>query len=210
MIVLLDLDGTLSDSAPGIVSSVVHALTSLGAPVPSADVLRSFLGPPLHESFARLGLGDPWRAVELYREHYRAAGLTDTSAYDGVVPLLVSLRSWGARLAVTTSKPTVFAERVVQLLGLDVDVVVGSELDGSRSRKADVIDEALRVLSVVDRSSVVMVGDRAEDALGAAQCGVRFVGAGWGYGRPGELETVGAPETAQTPLDLLDLLARPG
>lgn len=203
-VVLLDLDGCLTDSAPGIVGCVRHALAGLGAPDPGDAVLRTFLGPPLHESFARIGV-DPEPAVELYRERYREVGITELEVYDGIVDLLAGLRADGSRLCLATSKPEVFARRILTATGLSLDETVGSELDGSRSRKADVIAEALRRLDA-SPSDAVMVGDRAEDCVGALAWGVGFVGAGWGYGRPGELADAGAAQVAASPLDLLQLL----
>lgn len=203
-VVLLDLDGCLTDSAPGILACVRHALAGLGAPDPGDAVLRRFLGPPLHESFARIGV-DPEPAVTLYRERYREVGITELEVYDGIADLLAGLRSDGSRLCLATSKPEVFARRILASTGLSLDETVGSELDGSRSRKADVIDEALRRLDAAPPDAV-MVGDRAEDCVGAAACGVAFVGAGWGYGRPGELFDAGATQVAASPRHLLQLL----
>lgn len=203
-VVLLDLDGTLTDSAPGILRSVEHALVSLGEPVPAPEVLRSFLGPPLHASFARLGV-DAERAVAAYRERFVPIGIHELQVYDGVEPLLSGLRSDGALLALATAKPEPFALQIVASAGWVLDAVVGSQLDGSRSTKAEIISEALRLLDRTPSESV-MVGDRAEDCLGAAECGVAFVGAGWGYGEPGELKAAGATRIAPSPLALLDLL----
>ena len=201
---LLDLDGCLTDSAPGILGSVSHALTVLGLPVP--DDLRSFLGPPLHASFARLGVPDVEAAVAAYRERFTAVGITELSLYDGVPTALAALRADGWGLCLATSKPEVFARRVVASTELVLDELVGSELDGTRSAKAEVIAEALRRTGAApDRA--VMVGDRAEDCRGAAACGIRFVGAGWGYGRPGELEEAGARAVAASPSELPALLA---
>jgi phosphoglycolate phosphatase len=200
---LLDLDGCLTDSAPGILNSVAHALSSLGLPVP--DDLRSFLGPPLHVSFARLGVPDVDAAVAAYRERFSAVGITELSLYDGVPEALAALRADGWGLCLATSKPEVFAQRILAATGLDLDEVVGSELDGTRSVKADVITGALRRTGVTP-DQAVMVGDRAEDCVGAAACGVRFVGAGWGYGLPGELGEAGADVIATSPRDLPDLL----
>ena len=203
-VVLLDLDGCLTDSAPGILACVRHALAGLGAPDPGDTVLRTFLGPPLHASFARIGV-DPEAAVALYRERYRDVGITELEVYDGIRDLLAGLRGDGSRLCLATSKPEVFARRVLTSTGLSLDEAVGSELDGSRSRKADVIAEALRRLDAAP-SDAVMVGDRAEDCVGARDCGVAFVGAGWGYGLPGELVRSGATQVASDPVDLLQRL----
>lgn len=203
-VALLDLDGTLADSAPGITRCVAHAFTALGLPVPPPDVLRGFVGPPLHASFARLGVPAD-AAVEAYRSRYRTLGITEQTRYDGVLGMLETLRSEGWVLALATSKPEVFARRIVVDLELAhlLEGVTGSELDGRRSRKGEVVAEALARLGRAPGGDVVLVGDRVEDAVGAGEQGIGFVGAGWGYAVPGEL--AGHP-VAGSPGEVVTLL----
>lgn len=181
----------------------MHALAALGRPAPSPDVLREFIGPPLQESFARLGLStsDVSTAVTAYRARFDDVGLFENRVYDDVVPMLRALRGRGFRLAVATSKPTVFAARIVEHFGLSswVEHVVGSELSGERRHKADVIAHALTLLGVAASPDVVMVGDRKEDILGARECGVSSVGALWGYGSREELLRADPTWLAETP-----------
>lgn len=208
--VLFDLDGTLTDSRPGIINSVIHALGRLGLPALPDEQLRAFVGPPLHDSFASLGI-EPEAAVAAYREYFVDLGIYENSVYDGIPAVLDELLVGGLPVAVATSKPTVFALRVLDHFGLTTyfQAVHGAELDGTNRHKHEVVALALQSLDV-DAASAVLVGDRAADAIGAAACGVPFIGAGWGYAEPGELEAAGATVIASTPADLLPLLLTAG
>jgi len=209
VLVLLDLDGTLTDPCDGITRSVTYALDGLGLPRLEERQLRSFIGPPLQDQFAALGLdeGEVGRAVELYRERFRDHGLYENRVYEGVPEALGALAAVPLRLAVATSKPTPFAQRIVEHFGLDVhlDVVAGSTLDGSRRTKADVIRFALTALAA-DPADAVMVGDRAQDVAGARALGLPSIGVTWGYAEPGELEAAGADQVVGTPLELVNAL----
>lgn len=206
VLILLDLDGTLTDPCQGISLSVVHALSGLGLPAPSASVLRSFIGPPLQDSFAALGLDDAAvaLAIVLYRERFGDRGLFENQVYEGIPDALATLRASGHRLAVATSKPSPFAERIVQHFGLGpfFDLVAGATLDGVRRHKADVIAFALTELAA-PAAGAVMVGDREQDISGARAHGMRSVGVRWGYAVPGELERAGADAIVDTPAQLI-------
>jgi len=207
--VLLDLDGTLTDPYDGITRCVSYALEGLGLPRLGQRELRSFIGPPLQDRFASLGLDESevGRAVELYRERFRDVGLFENRVYDGILEALAALAAVPVLLAVATSKPTLFAQRIVEHFGLDVhlDLVAGATLDGSRRTKADVIRFALTTLAV-DPATAVMVGDREQDVVGARTVGLPSIGVTWGYAEPGELETAGADQLAGTPQELVDAL----
>jgi len=209
VLALLDLDGTLTDPYDGITRSVTYALNGLGLPRLEERQLRSFIGPPLQDQFAALGLneGDVVRAVELYRERFRDHGLYENRVYEGVPEALAALAAVPLRLAVATSKPTPFAQRIVEHFGLDVhlDVVAGATLDGSRRTKADVIRFALTALAA-DPADAVMVGDRAQDVAGARTLGLPSIGVTWGYAEPGELEAAGADQVVGTPQELVNAL----
>jgi phosphoglycolate phosphatase len=217
--VLFDLDGTLTDSGLGIGRSVAFALDALGKPALSDAQLRSFVGPPLPESFAAVGLDKVLidQAIGKYREYFATTGMFENAVYPGIEPLLASLRHAGTRLAVATSKPEVFARRIVDHFGLTsyFDHVAGSGLDGSHRHKADVIALALAALGFdADsdpevRAGICMVGDRAHDAVGAAAHGLDFIGVAWGYAAPGELAEAGARDVAGTPSELSRLLGGP-
>lgn len=203
--VLLDLDGTLVDPFDGITRCVRHALVGLGHPVP--DDLRSFIGPPLQEGFAAVGVADVDRAVALYRERFKGVGLYEHVVYDGVPEALAALVGAGLRLCLATSKPEPFALRILEHQGLLplFAGVAGATLDGTRRHKADVVAHALGLLDVAPEGTV-MVGDRVQDVDGARAHGVRSVGVSWGYAEPGELD--GADAVVGTPAELLALLLR--
>ncbi|HEV7207368.1 MAG TPA: HAD hydrolase-like protein [Mycobacteriales bacterium] len=212
-LICFDLDGTLTDSGVGVANSVAHAVAALGLPPLSPAQLRSFIGPPLQESFAGLGLPATGvqQAVASYREYFTDTGLYENEVYEGIVPLLTALRDAGSRLAVATSKPTTFARRILDHFALSAyfTQVQGAELDGRRRHKDQVLTEVLTWAELPPRSSAVMVGDRAEDVRGAQRVGIACIGAGWGYAVPGELEAAGAAAIAATPERLRECLLGP-
>lgn len=194
---LLDLDGTLTDPKEGITRSVQHALTRFGIPAPDLDLLTPYIGPPLEDSFvalAHLGRAQAREAVEVYRERFADVGVFENVLYDGITDELDRLAAEGWQLAVATSKPTVFAERILAHFDLSdrFAAVAGSELDGSRRHKSEVIAYALRALGQAPGPDVVMVGDREHDMRAAKACGLRAVGVTWGYGTVRELLDSGA------------------
>ncbi len=211
MHLLFDLDGTLTDPFPGITKCIQHALTSLGQPLPSAESLRWCIGPPLKSSLRTL-LGSLYEhladeALARYRERFGSVGLFENNVYPGIERTLDELQNCGYRLSVATSKPTVFAERIIQHFGLRryFHTVDGSELDGTRSDKALLIAHILE-REDIDPSSVVMIGDREHDMLGARHNGVAGLGVLWGYGTREELEAASAYACAAAPSDLVALL----
>jgi phosphoglycolate phosphatase len=202
-VVLFDLDGTLVDSAPGILGSLAAAFAELDLPLPEGGLPRTLLGPPLYTSLP--GLVGPAAAPELltaYRRIYADGGLEHSTPFPGVDALLADLAGAGVTTAVATSKAEPYAERIVALRGWEglFATVCGDTLDAARPTKADVVGEALRRLGA--SGGVVMVGDRSHDVLGAAAHGVACLGAGWGYAAPGELEDAGAAAVFPTPGDL--------
>jgi phosphoglycolate phosphatase len=211
---LLDLDGTLVDSAPGITASVTAALTEIDVPVPAADALRSFVGPPMHQTFREVvGLDEltAERAVRLYRRYYAEIGAMDSSVYDGVPDLLEALSAVGWPMAVATSKVEDQAHRVTEHYGLAAHMVTvcgTSDVEG-RFTKREVIRECLRRMKErgVDVSRPLMVGDRGYDVLSAAAEGVPTIRVLWGYGTPDE--SAEALATADSPQALARLLLCP-
>ncbi|MDT4916490.1 MAG: phosphoglycolate phosphatase [Pseudonocardiales bacterium] len=209
-VVLFDLDGTLSDSAPGILAALRHALAVNGIAPLDPRIERTLLGPPFYESLPPL-IGGAERlpdVIAAYRERYAAGAMFDTVHYPGVPETLTALRGAGLRLAVATSKPEPFAVPIVEHLGLEdhFEFVGGDELDGSLGTKALVIGKVLRRLGNPDPRTVLMVGDRAHDVLGARAHGIDCIGAGWGYASSGELAAAGATTVCARPLDLLHAL----
>ncbi|MGQ0545122.1 MAG: HAD hydrolase-like protein [Betaproteobacteria bacterium] len=207
MNILFDLDGTLTDPGEGFVACVSYALAKLGCPPRSEPEIRRHVGPPLQETLARL-IEDQEKiphAIELYRERYGAEGLLQCRVYPGIEPALHALLSTGTRLFVATSKPVVFAERIVEHFGLRgfFSGVYGSELDGTRSNKVQLLEHLLREEEI---SRAVMIGDRAEDIRAALAHGLRAVGALWGYGSREELDAAGATALCEHPSGLATVI----
>ncbi len=183
-LVIFDLDGTLTDSANGIVSSFRHALGEIGAEVPVGDLARLVVGPPMHDTLRAMGLGERAdEAIVAYRADYTTRGWAMNSLFEGIADLLDDLRAAGVRLAVATSKAEPTARRIIEHFGLDhhFEVVAGASLDGVRASKADVVAHALTQLGPLPER-VLMVGDRSHDVEGASAHGIDTVIVQWGYG----------------------------
>lgn len=197
-ILLFDLDGTLTDPKEGITKSVAYALQALGIEA-SPNQLTAFIGPPLKDSFKMYyhmtdEVAD--KAIQKYRERFNKVGIFENRAFEGIHTLLDGLKKQGKKLAIATSKPYVFAIRILERYELAeyFDWIVGSELDGTRSKKSEVIEEVLRQAEVSEaqRNNCLMVGDRKHDIEGAKACGVDALGVAYGYAEKGELEAAGA------------------
>jgi phosphoglycolate phosphatase len=207
MNVLLDLDGTLTDPRKGIVACIQHALRSLGHDVPEESALLRYIGPPLQTAFRELlpldHGSESEQAIAAYRERFVAVGMFENSVYAGVPAALESLRDRGARLFVATSKPRIYAKRILDHFELShfFEETYGSELDGRRADKGDLIAHALSS-SQLDRADTAMVGDRHHDVAGALANGVRAVGVLWGYGSREELSSAGAHTLLESPSEL--------
>ncbi len=210
-----DLDGTISDSAEGILNSVIYALEHMGIQPPPREKLYHYIGPPLIRSFSQ---DYEWseksarQAVALYRENYNVKGLYECRAYEGIAQVLRECRARGARLTLATCKPWTLAERVLEHLGLRdcFDLVSGPELDGTRNEKHEVIAFASERLGIADPKEILMIGDRRDDVLGAERCGIECIGVLWGFGSEDELMTAGAVGTVKTPKELLAFLTKEG
>jgi phosphoglycolate phosphatase len=184
-LVIFDLDGTLTDSAIGIVASFRHALTHIGAAIPDGDLAAQIVGPPMDETFRAMELdGRADEAFAAFRAEYGSRGWAMNSLFDGIEPLLADLHAAGVRLAVATSKLEPTARRILAHFGLDhhFEVIAGASPDGSRKSKTEVLAHALDQLRPLPER-VVMVGDRSHDVDGAAAHGIDTVVVGWGYGR---------------------------
>jgi phosphoglycolate phosphatase len=207
--IFFDLDGTLTDPKPGITGSIQYALQKLGRPVPSQDELTWCIGPPLRASFVVLLGGEDHadRAVELYRERFGDVGLFENSVYPDIEAVLASLGATRLRLFVATSKPHVFAKRIVAHFGLDrhFEHVFGSELDGTRVHKSDLLTYALERTGT-DPAQALMIGDRSHDMLGAKANGMSAIGVTYGYGSPEELLAAGARHLCASPRAVLEII----
>ena len=208
-----DLDGTLTDPKLGITKSVAYALKSYGIQVDDLDSLLKFIGPPLQESFVKYyGFSEEQgaEAVEKYREYFKPYGIYENKVYDGVENMLAELVKCGKKVILATSKPTVFANVILEYFHLDkyFTCAVGSELDGSRVKKGEVITEALRQAGVTDKSLAVMIGDREHDILGAKENGIDSIGVLYGYGDRDEHEAAGAGMIVESVEALLEYLIK--
>jgi phosphoglycolate phosphatase len=206
--IFFDLDGTLTDPKPGITRSIQYALDRLGQPtIPTEDELTWCIGPPLRASFVKM-LGNEAAAdlaVAHYRERFSDIGLYENRVYAGVEDVLTTLGQSGRRLFVATSKPHVYATRIIEHFDLrrHFEHVFGSELDGTRADKSDLLAYALKT-TAVDSSQAIMIGDRSHDMIGARNNGIKGIGVLYGYGSEQELTAAGAYHFCATPKAILD------
>ena len=209
--VLYDLDGTLIDPVAGITNSILHALHKLNIVEPEPDALKDFIGPPLAASFKRrYGLDDrlAWRAVEYYREYFTDQGIYENRLYPGIKELLAR-QAEKAAIYLATSKPTLYARRILRHYGLHTLFrdVVGSRMDGGRTDKADIVAMVM-AKNGLGADETVMVGDRAYDVQGARANGVDAIAVAYGYGPLAELRAAGPAWLASSVAELSNLLCQ--
>lgn len=207
--IMFDLDGTLSDSFPGISGGILYALEKLGVEKPPLERLRYFVGPPLTHSFkAVFGFDDETVAngVKYYREYYSDKGILEQTLYDGIRELLQALKSDGKRICLATSKPQIYAERILVNLGINeyFDGIAGSTMDGKISEKSDVIALAL-TKTPSPPNECLMVGDRFYDVIGAHFHGIKCACVTHGFGTREEFLEYGADFILDSPADLLKI-----
>ena len=208
--ILFDLDGTLTDSGEGIMNCAVYALSHFGIPTPTEKELRTFVGPPLTETFARFGVPADQleEAVRIYRQRYLPIGKFENHPYPGIRELLEKLKADGHTLFVATSKPEVTSIEILEHFGLDgyFEKICGASTDFSRNSKEAVI--AYLLDSCGARDHAVMVGDTAYDVIGAKAHGIPTVGVCWGYGLVEDMEKAGAAAIAHTMDELYEFLSK--
>ena len=215
--ILFDLDGTLTDPKIGITSSVQYALRAFGIDEPNLDKLEPFIGPPLADSFMEFYGFTPEQAnqaIEKYRERFDGQGIYENELYEGIDKMLLALKEKKKILAIASSKPTPLVLRVLEHFDIRqyFDYIVGSELDGRRSKKEEVVAEALQLMLPasfdvrVKKERVAMVGDRKFDIEGAKAFGLTSIGVSFGYASEGELEAAGADYIVDTVSELKELL----
>ena len=210
-VILFDLDGTLTDPKTGITKSVQYALRKFNIIESNLDCLIPFIGPPLSESFQEfysLSPAEAQAAVGYYREYFTRAGMYENAVYPGIEAMLTRLAATGRELIIATSKPTVYSEQIIAHFGLErfFKAIVGSQLDGSRIHKAEIIAYILSQMPEVAPAGVIMVGDRKHDIIGAKSNGLDSVGVSYGYGGVAELRQANASYIAASVAELENLL----
>lgn len=211
--ILFDLDGTVTDPEVGITLSVAYALRHYGIEVEDARSLRKFIGPPLHDSFIDFygfSREKAFEAVDKYRERFAETGIFENEPYEGIHELLAQLKNEGYIMAIASSKPEVFTKRIIEHFDLSpyFTEVCGSELDGKRTDKAEVITYALEKLGSPAAEDVIMVGDRHHDIVGAKKNGLTSIGVLYGFGSEDELHEAGADYIAASVNDIGKIVSK--
>lgn len=201
--ILFDLDGTLTDPKVGITKAVAYALRDFHIDVENLDDLCKFIGPPLKDSFMEyygFSKEDSDTAIKKYREYFSVKGLYENIVYDGIKEVLQTLKDNKKTLILATSKPKIFALKILEHFDLlkYFDFVSGAELDGTRDKKGDVIAYALAENHIADLSSVLMIGDRKHDIIGAKENYIDSMGVLYGYGNKEEFQKAGADYIVST------------
>ena len=206
------MDGTISDPKEGITKSIQYSLKAFDINVTDTDALTPFIGPPLRDSYKKYyGFTDEEaeKAVEKYREYFSEIGIFENTIYEGMDILLKTLQGADKTLIIATSKPTVYAEKILEYFKIAqyFTFVSGSELDGRRSKKSEIIRYALDNLDITDIKNAIMIGDRKYDIIGAKEIGMDNIGVLYGYGGLQELRNARASVIVESVRDLHDMLA---
>jgi len=209
--ILFDLDGTIIDPKEGITKGVWFSLKAFGIHIEDRDTLTPFIGPPLRDSYKVFyGFSDAEAelAIQKYREYFSPKGVYENVLYDGIVDLFEELKKADKQLIIATSKPTVYAEKILEYHNIRdyFSFVAGSELDGRRQRKGEVIQYALDNMKIADVESAIMIGDREHDVIGANETGMESIGVCYGYGSLEELTKAGATHIVRDVEELSRLL----
>ncbi len=209
-IVLFDLDGTITDSSEGIVNSIKYALSRLGFPEEPTEKIKQFIGPPLQQTFKiNYGITDYQNAVAIYREYYAEKGIYENRLYDGIVAVLDQLKNEGYTIGLATGKPTYYSHIILKHFKIDhyFNAVVGSNMNGTRGEKPEIIRDVLAELNYdKELHEVVMIGDRKHDVHGAHHHQIKCIGVTYGYAEGDELIKAGAAHIVHHPSELLALL----
>lgn len=210
-VVLFDLDGVLTDPKTGITKAVQHALSKLGTHENDLSKLTVFIGPPLRESFIKYYSFDDLtieKAIKFYRQYFNEKGMFENIVYKGIEDLLITLKKNKIKLIVATSKPTEYAQKILKHFALDkyFDLIIGSNLDGTRESKTEVIEHILNNLNHIPKSEIVMIGDKVHDILGAKNNNIDSIGVTYGYGAEQEIISANPTYLVHTTNQLRDLL----
>lgn len=212
--VLFDFDGTVADTGRGIFNSVRYTLNAMGIESPGDDELRTFIGPPLHDSFHKLFGFDSETcdaAVLKYREYYVEKGMFELTLYDGMEELFRKLRACKIKIGIASSKPELFLRRIAENFKITdfFDVITGSDFNYNNSDKTKIILRAMEQLDLPGNAKVLMVGDRCFDINGAKKAGVDSAGVLFGYGSREEFEEAGADHIVEKPMDIFEIALQP-
>lgn len=204
--ILFDLDGTLTDPFKGITTSIIYALEKMNAKAPEAETLGWCIGPPLRDSFYKLldsNMERAQKAVVFYRERFQKVGMFENQVYENIPEALKDLKTDGHTLFIATSKPRIYAEKIIDHFHLSpfFKSVHGAEMDGTRGDKTSLIAYILKQ-EKLEYANTVMVGDTAYDMIGAQKNGIYGLGVLWGYGSQQDLENAGAGRCLSSPLEL--------
>ena len=209
--ILFDLDGTITESGPGIMNSVEYALNKMNREVGERDTLKKFIGPPLTESMEKyygMSEEEALLGVKYYREYYHDKGIYENRVYDGLEEVLKKINEAGKQAIVATSKPEKYAKIIMDHFHLTkyFACVAGMEMDGGRGTKAQVITYALEKNDITDKSKVLMIGDREHDVVGAHENGLDCLGILYGFGSRKEFEEAGADYIRENVEDILQFV----
>ncbi len=209
--ILFDLDGTITNSAEGIINCVKYALKKMDWQEPDLKTLHRFIGPPLVDAFMEycgMDKGLAERAVAYYRERYKDIGVFECSMYEGIEDVLKNLNEANKTVILATAKPLVFAKKVIEHFAVQKYFrdMVGAEIGGNLIHKHQIIDEVIKRFNITDRTSAIMIGDREQDISGAKMFSLESIGVKYGFAEPNELEDAGATYIANTPQDILKIL----
>jgi len=209
--IMFDLDGTLTDPKEGITKSVQYSLKHFGITVENLDDLVNFIGPPLWDSYKKyynFSESDANTAVQKYREYFSERGIFENVIYEGIDSLLANLKANGKIIILATSKPAVFAEKILRHFDIYkyFEFISGAELDGRRSEKQESINYAIDNCKINSLDTVVMIGDRGLDIIGAKKTGIASIGVLYGYGSYEELNNAGADFIVSSVSDLNNIL----
>lgn len=210
-LIIFDLDGTLTDPSLGITKSISHALSRMGVKPEPLIELKTLIGPPLIDSFMKyykFSKNDSEKALEIFREYYSKKGLYENIPFNNINTLLHSLKNSGMKLAVATSKPQKFSERILDhfLLSQYFDLIQGASMDNTLIHKKDIIFEVLKKFREIPKDKIIMVGDRKYDINGAKENGISSIGVSYGFAESGEIETASPDFTAESIEDLFKIL----
>ncbi len=208
--ILFDLDGTLTDSKPGIIRSIQYSLSKFGIEVNDPNKLNSFVGPTFRESLmVSYGFSeeDFKLAVEYYHDHFKEKGMFDNSPYPNIDKTLTVLKERGKKLAVATLKPTIFADQILDHFDLShyFEHIIGIDLDSNLFGKKEIINECLKRFNESNKEKYMMIGDTKYDIIGAKEAGISSVGVLYGYGSKEDLIKAGADRLVLNHKEILEL-----